>query len=413
MKLLAIVLAALFAAVLITLYAIENPGYVLIAHTPWSVEMPLTLFVPLLLLTFLALYAVFYLFVRLVRIPRDVARWRLQRHARAARRALTQGLTRLAEGHWAEAETELLAGLRHGDAPLLNHLAAAYASQEQDNLEKRDEYLAAAQKSAPSQTLAIGVTQAYLQWQAGQIEQALATLTDLRQRSPRHRYVLKLLAQAYKGLRDWASLAELIPELRQNNVLNAREIEALELQAHRELLTLTLPQGSIEVLRHAWNAVPKNLRRQRALIAVYARQLIQQNEMAEAEALLRTTIEQEWDDALVELYGRAHGNAPEQLGVAEGWAAAHAEDPWLLLTLGRLAVAADETAKARGYLEKCVGLHGPAEAARELGALLERLGDKDKALSYYRRAFELYVEERRGTPARPGLLAATRLRSVR
>ncbi len=44
MKLLIFIIAVLFASIALTLLAMENPGYVLIAREPWSIEMPLTLF---------------------------------------------------------------------------------------------------------------------------------------------------------------------------------------------------------------------------------------------------------------------------------------------------------------------------------------------------------------------------------
>jgi HemY protein len=394
MKLLVFILVVLFAAVMVTLYAVENPGYVLIARAPWSVELPLTLFVLVLLVAFFVLAAGLYILIRLWRIPRDVDRWRTGRQGRRARAALVHGLVKLAEGNWAEAEAELLAGLRHGDVPLLNYLGAACAAQQQGAIEKRDEYLALAHKSAPQHNLAIGMTQAHLQHLTRQSEQSLATLSELRQSHARHGHILKLLAQVYQELRDWTSLVDLIPELHQHNALPAADIDALELAAHRELLQLTLPAGSIEVLSRAWNAVPKHLRRQPSLIAIYARQLIRQNEMAEAEAILRTALEQEWNSALAELYGQVHGaDAVEQLDTAEAWLVAHPEEPRLLLALGRLALRLNDSAKARAYLEKCVTLQGPAEAYRELGALLERLGEKDKALGVYRRGLETYASE--------------------
>jgi HemY protein len=412
-KLLFFVITLLFAAALITLYALDNPGYVLIAHAPWSIEMSLTLFIPLLIVVSFLFYLSLYIVVRLWRIPRDVGRWRSRRNARTARTTLIQGLTSLAEGNWVEAEAQLLAGMRHGDTPLLNYLGAAIACEGQGNREKRNEYLALAHKNAPQYNLAIGVTQAYLQHQAHQLEQSLATLNELRGDAPKHRQVLKLLAQVYLELRDWTGLIGLIPDLRQNYAMTTKEIDELELQAHRELLKLSLPSGKPGVLEKAWNALPKSLRRHPSLIGIYARQLIQQNEMAQAEAVLRTAIEDNWDQALVELYGLAPGaNVAEQLEIAEGWLSAHRDDPKLLLTLARLALLNNQDGKARGYFEKCLTLHGTAEAYRELGTLMERLGEKDKALNYYRRGLEMYASElRSSTSAQES--PTTRLRAAR
>ena len=410
MRFVLVVIGTLLAAILATLYALQNPGYVLIARSPWSIEMSLTVFALLWLIGTAVLYLLIYLIVRLVRIPRDVGRWRQRRQLRHARQALYQGLIKLAEGNWIEAEAELLASMRGSEAPALSYLGAACVNQAQGHIEKRDEYLAAAHRAAPQRHLAIGMTQANLQYLAKQSEHALATLTELRAGAPKHKHVLKLLAQLYLELRDWTNLAEIIPDLRQNAVMTPKEIDALELRAHRELLVLTLPSGSLDVLKKAWNGVPKHLRRQPALVAIYARQLIRQSEMNAAEALLRQALEQDWDDALVELYGLVRAEpAADQLETAENWLTAYADNARLLLTLGRLALYNKQDAKARVYFEKCITLRGPVEAYRELGTLLERLGETDKALACYRRGLETYADSQQPS-ARPATgLAALRV----
>ena len=414
MRLVLVVIGVLLVAILATLAALNDPGYVLIARAPWSAEMSLPVFILLTLAGAGAAYLLTYFVVRLIRIPRDVARWRARRHVRQGRDALYQGLIKLAEGNWAEAEASLLASMRGSEMPLLSYLGAACVKQGQGDLEKRDEYLAAAQRSAPQHHLAIGMTQANLQYIAHQSEQALATLTEMRQLAPEHKQVLKLLAYLYLELRDWTNLADLVPQLRRYNVMTAREIDALELRAHRELLVLTLPSGSLGTLQKAWNAVPKHLRRYPAFIAVYARHLIQQNEMNNAESLLRAAIEGEWDDSLVELYGLVRSDRPgEQLETVEGWLGLYPENPQLLLAAGRLATYSHQDQKACGYLEKCVSLRGPIDVYRELGTLLERLGDKDRALAYYRRGTEIQAEETRVLPpARPSISLVPRQRAI-
>jgi len=413
-KTLIFIIVLLFTAALVTFYAVDNPGYVLISRAPWSIEMTLTVFIPLMVAGFFLFYLLLFVIVRLWRIPRDVGRWRGKRQATKARASLLEGLINLAEGNWVEAETQLLAGMRHGDTPLLNYLGAAMACEGQGNSEKRDEYLALAHKNAPRHDLAIGMTQAYLQHQAHQLEQSLATLNELRGESPKHKQVLKLLAQVHLELRDWTGLIGLIPDLRQSYAMSTKEVDELELHAHRELLKLSLPSGRPGVLEKAWNAVPKTLRRHPSLIAIYARQLIQQNEMAQAESVLRTAIEDNWDSALVELYGQAQGPNPgEQLETAEGWLTSHRDDPMLLLALARLAARTSQDSKARGYYETCLSQHGPAEAYREMGNLLEKLGEKDKALNYYRRGLEMVASELHASPVRGPASSASRFRAAR
>jgi HemY protein len=396
MRLILFVLAILLLAILGALFAIDDPGYVLIARAPWSIEMALTLFLPLLLGVFFALFVALYIVARLIRIPRDVQRWRHRRQERQSRRALLNGFKHLAEGNWSEAETALMLSQRHSESPLLSHLGAACAAQAQGLVGKRDEYLAQAHKHAPADTLAIGLVQAYLQHLAHQDEQALATLSDLHQQHPKHPYVLKLLARVHRELRDWTALAELLPSLRRHSALSPAELDELELIMHRELLMLSLPSGSLDVLQRAWNALPRNLRHHPTLIGIYARQLMQQEQWPLAETTLRQALDNAWDDSLVELYGRlTGGDLGEALETAEGWLVTHPDHPRLLLTLGRLARRAAQPVKARGYLEKAVQASPTTEACLELGAVLEEQGETARALAAYRRGLESCGERSR------------------
>lgn len=390
MKILIFTILILFVAVSITLFAVENPGYVMIARAPWSIEMPLTLFVPLLLLAYGGFYIAIRLVLRIWNIPQDVSHWKQEKQTRKARQSLNQAIISLTEGYWVKAEAQLLSSLHHSEVPVLHYLAAACASQGQNNIEKRDEYLSQALKSSPENNLAISMAQAHLQYIAKQYEQALATLSGLRKLEPEHKNILKLLMRVYLDLHDWTSLAELIPDLRRNNAINPNELAALELQTHRELMLLTLPSGSRSVLKKAWHAVPQSLRNHSEIIAIYVRHLIAQNEMNEAEKLLRQATNREWSDLLVELYGWALSTDPsDQLETAEGWLNTQPQNPALMLTLGRLSLHNKLWGKARDYMEKSVGIRATASACQELGRLLEQMGETEDALAYYRRGIEL------------------------
>lgn len=419
MKLLAFILALLFVSVALTLLAIENPGYVLVVREPWSLEMPLTLFLLLLVVGVALLYFLWHLTLRLYHIPRDVGQWRERRRTQGAHQELLQGLLNLAEANWEQAEKHLLGDLRHSESPAVNYLAAAYAARGRGDEEKRDEYLALADRAAPQHRLAIGMTQARLHVLSGEYEQALATIGQIRTLEPSHPPALRLLATVFRELRDWTGLAALIPELRKRQAMRSEEITELELMAHRELLTLSLPSGSLQVLEKAWQTVPKNLRAHPALIDLYARQLMKQGEMEKAAALLGDTVERAWDDHLAYLFGLAHTGKPEsQLQRAEGWLQTQADNPMLLLTLGRLAVAAQHQTRAQEYLQRAVALRELPEAYQELGELLERGGQTDKARDCYRRGLKAAVtdEKPRAGPERaqpPVPSFATPLRGAR
>jgi HemY protein len=383
-------LLLLFVAASATLIAYRNPGYVLITREPYVLETSLAVFLLLTVVVFTVLYFCVRLLVRIVRAPRSLTRWRQTRRTRKAREAFHNGLTYLLAGEWLKAEKELVASLHAADAPFLGYLGAALAAQGQGDTDKRDEYLAQAHQLSSGNTLATEMTQAQLQLLAGQNEQALATLSRVQARHPQQTQTVRLLIEAHRRLHDWQTLADLLPQARRRHLLPDAELDALERESQRELLSLPLPVGALATLQRAWSETSASARQHPELIGVYARQLIQQNAGDECTALLVAALERHWDERLVLLYGEAQTAQPAaQLETAEEWLARHGESAALLLTLGRLARRSRLTERARAYLEKSIELGASAEAHAELGTLYEEAGDSARALGHCRQALEL------------------------
>lgn len=389
MKLLIVILLALAASLAIAYVAVDDPGYVLITLAPWSIELSFSLFIVLLVALFIAAYLVVRFLVRIWRTPKDISMWRGRRLTGKAQRSQTQGMMGLIEGDWQRAEKHLLSYLSHTDTPVLNYLGAAHAAQAQGDLEKRDRYLAQANDSDPRQAIAVGLTKAKLQYQTGQLEQALATLKKLRTHAPKNKKILGLKMQIYQDLQDWGALSELMPAVRKYRVLPEGKLEQLEQLTTQRLLTHS--GGGDSQLQHIWRTLSREQKRDPELIVTYVDQLIESGDNDQAEILLRKAIKQQWEPKLVLRYGRVHSSdLPKQLKTAEKWSGNHPEDPELLLTLARLCTANELWGKARSYLETCIANEGPAEAYQELGKLLEQLEEPESALSYYRQGLERF-----------------------
>ncbi|MEE8387658.1 MAG: heme biosynthesis HemY N-terminal domain-containing protein [Acidiferrobacterales bacterium] len=389
MRLVIYILAVLFVAIAVTMFAIDDPGYVLLVRPPWSIELPLTLFSVFAFVAFIGLYISGRVLGQALRLPRGFDIWRKRRLGHKARTAMTQGLVYLAAGQWNEAESELLDGLPFSEAPMVTYLALALSAQGQGNKSKRDDYLLKANEEANEDTLAVGMTQGLLQYMARQKEQALATLTELYNQQPNHKYVLKLLMETYIDLTDWTGLANLLPDLHKNKVLDEDELKKLELRVHRELLKLSLPTGSLNVLRQAWKAMPKHLHQHAELIAIYSGKLIEQGEGDDAESLLRVALERQWDEALVTLYGLAHATQiVRQYERAKSWQTTHADSPALYLTLGRLALETGAADEAIETLQRSLDLLPSRSAYRELGRVYELTGNFEAATTSFRRGLE-------------------------
>jgi len=110
----------------------------------------------------------------------------------------------------------------------------------------------------------------------------------------------------------------------------------------------------------------------------------------EAEATLAKALRQDWNEALVALYGRVRVERTErQIGAAEAWLKARPNDPALLLALGRIMLANRDWAKAREYLEASLKHRRDAETYAELGRLCLAMGERPRAAELLSQAVTL------------------------
>ena len=403
MKLLVTVLVTLIIAVSLALMAIENPGYVLIAVGPWTVETTLALAVIITILAFAATYYTIRFVSRMLGVPGGVRHWRQRRRERKAMVSLTQGLIDLAEGHWQRSEKQLLKNVNDGHAPLLNYLAAARAAQAQGADQRRDNYLKQAHESVSGADIAVGLTQAELQLQHNQLEQALATLRHLQQLSPKHAQVLTALAKLYEELGDWEHLLELMPSLRKRNVYSDEEIENLSRKSYLALFKIqtavkgndvlnssTANAENVKRLKDLWERIPKHFRENEEILLCYVQRLVECGETDHLEPLIRSALKNNRSEALVYCYGLVtSADYNHHLSMAESLLIGHENDAVALLTVGRLSLRNKLWGKAQSYLEASVSARPGAEAYNELGNLLDKLGERDLASEYFREGLRL------------------------
>jgi len=378
-------LLAIAMAIVLTRAIQADNGYVLLGYGEWTVEGSLAFFVLLNLALFALLYMGLRLMVRIWSMPNRFHAWREQRTRGKAHRSLTRGLVALSEGNWKQAERDLIRFAGKSEAPMVNYLAAARSAQQQGAHDRRDNYLQLAHASMPSADVAVGLTQAELQLSHEQLEQALATLKHLRGIAPKHTHVLKLLKVVYERLGDWQELGQLLPELKKRKVIEKDELLMLEHNIYRDKLHRAAQAEDPAALNNTWQRIPWPLRTSEAMISIYANHLINRGDQAKVEQILREAIGREWSDTLVELYGRVGSDdVARQLSTAEGWLKGQSDNPVLLLTLARLSLRSKLWGKARSYYEASIAIAPSVDAYRELGILLERMGEQQQAMTCFR-----------------------------
>ena len=377
------ILATLLIAAVLAAAISSDSGYVLIAFGNYTLETTVWVGLALLLATLVVMYLLAIVLNRGLSHGSALSRWRRERNSNRGRRQTTRGLVALNEGQFARARHLLDLAAESAEQPALNYLMAARASAALGDHEQTQLYLHRAERSGSTNNLAVALTQAELLLQQQQYEPALATLQRVRKQARRNPVLLRLLKEALIGLADWAELLKLLPDLRRYRALPELEIEVLETRASINLLGLNDNPGT-ETLRARWAQLSKNAQRQSAVVDAYARALIRSGANDLAEQLVRTQLKREWDDELVELYGRIEiENAGRQLATAESWLGEHAHDATLLRCLGRLSLRNQLWGKARDYFESSLRLDNHPETCAELGRLLAHLGQPQRSADYF------------------------------
>ncbi len=395
MKLLITIILGLALAALIGVTASHNEGYLVFSIADWTIQTSVNFFIISLIILFIILYVLLRVVSRIFSAKKDYKKYRERKNTVRSAECLTEGMTALIEGNWRKAESALKKGAQYSDNPTLNYLGAARAAQHTGALDRRDEYLSLAHELNESVPVTVGITQAKLQFDQNQKEQALATLTKLHDENPKQGEVNRLLLSSYIDMQDWSAVIELLPRIKNRSDISAEILSAYELQAYAGLITNAGLEQNAQHLSNLWLSIPKKLRQEFFLIDVYVQQRLQFDEHEDSEILLRKAIKKIWDDRLVNLYGLVNGNAPsKQLGFAEGLLKQHTNNPVLLLTLARLCIKNKLWGKARSYFEECAEIEKSPELFYEMAQLLQQeLNEPELAANYHRLGLAMATNE--------------------
>jgi len=386
-------LALLLGAGLIWMADFES-GFVLLQYGDWSLETSLIIFMIVFILLLLAGYIVMRSWVLLRQTPKKLSQWRDNKNHKQASQALSKGLITFEEGRWAEAERMLVRHASNSDTPLLHYLGAARAAQKQQEPERRDNYLRLAHETTTGADVAVGVVQAELQLEAGQQEQALATLQHLREMSPKHPYVLQLLQQLYSDMNQWQAVQDVLPDLRKRRVLASEEVQALSSDAAVGQLREAAEKQDWAMFAEIWQQVANKAKQTKEMLIPYVAGLMQQGEEEQAKGLIEKFMRKHWSDELVYYYGQiSQGELLKNLATAEKWLQNNPDNPWLLLTLGRLSAANKLWAKAEEYLRSSIDNGARAESYQALAEVLAAENKQEAAAEIYKQGLAMTLSQ--------------------
>ena len=377
-----------------------DPGYLLIAFRNYTFETSLFA----VLISSVLIYS-------LMRILKLVVRWldlpRLkllrakelydQNREDKVHNATTDAYIQLYLGNWTASQKLLKKILRARDASIVDYLAASYATFKIDELEKWSRHLDDAQEKFPAQKPVIALVRAQFLFETGRISEAKSILDTLNKKSPQDLRLMILLKHYYVKTEEWASLEILLPQLEKNNLIEQKELEALNVRCLKEKirgLADEILSGndwiSKKALLSIWKKAPAGLTTNVELVRFYVNALIKIGDNSEALKVVEQIISKEWSDQLVLFYGeKDFKESARQLATAERWLKTIKDSNVLFLTLARISLKNELMEKAKNYYELSIASSPSAEAYLELSLLSATLGDDKASLEKLRLYFKI------------------------
>jgi HemY protein len=197
----------------------------------------------------------------------------------------------------------------------------------------------------------------------------------------------RLFSSIYQKPQNWHHILEVLPQLENKTWISKDQIQQIQQESYESLLSEEKYTYDLSTLESIWNNLPPKLKKDPLLLNYYIQGLMRHHEDTKAELLTIKQLKRQWFGPLVSTYSFIKSSNPaRQLAIAEKWLKKHPDDPYLLLSLGRLCKQRKLWGKARDYLEKSLIYDSSnSEAYLELGELFEGLEEPLQALTWFKK----------------------------
>lgn len=370
----------------------DQQGYALLSAGGKTIEMSVTAFVILMFLVLMVLFGLELIIKKILSFSSDTRNWFSVRKLKRSRRFTNEGILKLMEGDWKQAEKKVTKWAKHHDMPLLCYLIAAQAAQEQGKTEKRERYLSLASEQDNS-LLAVELTRAKLFAERGDYQHALTALKPLSFEYYQNPVLLKLLKDTYVQLGQWESLLSLLPNLKRGKQLTDAEELQLTEKSYCGLLSDTAQQRGNEGLLDRWNDLPKTIRFSEKVRGHLVQLLIARNASNEALELIQEYVKKYPETELYSLLPQLElsDNAPA-IELTKKVLAKNDSNANALSALGRLYLEEKRWPEAQTQLEKALSLRSSVSDYGYLADALVKQNKHQAAHDVSKKALSLITE---------------------
>ena len=349
----------------------REAGFAVFSYADTTVEIPLIKFYFGIVAAFILLYFLFRIIGAIFRLPKRIKHKRQNKRNLEIMHALESSMLEFSQFNWTDALRTATRHIKHSPMKRAQHLFAAHCAHNSGQKETRDAHVSSLRKLKGGAALA-NTIEAEFELEDGHAEKALL---KLHEESTDNICNLNTLSHAYiktgdiKGLEN--TLENLLP-----HADKAARIQYTVKRGLRWMINHYDINSSDTELAGLWKIYYKQLKANPDLLHAYVHTLVKHGRDTIAEQIIKTQLDESWDEILIQEYGLLKiDNVEQRTKQSEDWLNQHKESAGLLLTLGRLYKKQKLWGKAKSHLESSLSRKPLISTYAELAELHEQLDE--------------------------------------
>ena len=389
MRVLLIILLIAIVAVALLVGFQHHSGYVIVHFSQTQMELSFWTAILGLLISFIVLYIIVRILVRLFSLGSYFKKRKTIRQAQNIKQLTEDGLVDAINGRWSSASNQLDKAASLSRNKLVPKLFCAFSAFLAGDVANRDMALSTIDAKNKDEHIAFQLAKAQMLMGSNDWEKAFSCLKTLHNQHPNHGYTSVLLAKACSQLHEWPLLAELLSSLKKNKAVNEEQYREWRGTCFKHRLQVAARQ-SMDMLTDTWKRGDRDDKSKLAAQQTYIEGLINLNEFDKAKSELASLLKKQWNPVLCASYEKfPDEQADELLHVVDKLCQQHNNDINCRKTLGILCCQAKRYVRAKEILTQVVSEKAGAGAMRALAAAHAAEGEWEQAAAMLQEAVSL------------------------
>ena len=349
----------------------REPGFAVFSYGDTTIEIPLIKFYFAVVALFISLYFLFRIIGALFRLPGRIQTKRTNKRHLEIMQAMDSSMLDFSQFKWSDSIKNSTRHIKHSPMKRAQHLFTAHCAHNTGQVDTRDAHVSRLRKLEGGKALA-NTIEAEFCLEDGKAEKALTILHD---ESTDNICNLNTLSGAYTKTGNIDELEIVLPKLLPHSDKSPR-IQYTVNRCLQWMIDHYDINASDEKLADMWKVYSKQMQSKQEILNAYVHILIKHHRDILAEQIIKTQLDQRWDESLIQEYGLLKiDDIDKRIKQSENWLAQHKDSAGLLLTLGRLYKNQKLWGKAKSYLESSLSRRPLASTYAELAELHEFLNE--------------------------------------